>query len=353
MNDTPPEGQAKSGAQIDDEAQTWLVRLTSGEDTEEDQRDFAAWMAAAPAHRDAFESLNRQWDALALVPEIDMALKRAPATTPARKAPPRRARRPGIVALAASRRGAVAGAALAAACLAMVAVGFGGLLDRGGYAAQFATAVGEFRTVSLPDGTQIEIRADSRLAATLRRNGRQVEILRGGAFFNVAPQEGRVFEVLAANTGVTVTGTAFDVLKGPNRVVVSVAEGSVIVDDRARPAEAGVAAGALRLTQGRQVSAGLDGAVGEASAFDPEETLAWRDGRLSYREARLDEIIADINRHRARKIAIADPSLNTLLITASFRIENSDEFLRGLEATENVAVKAAPDGGALLTRRAE
>ena len=351
MDDSQPEGQAKRCARIDDEAQTWLVRLNSGEDAAEDRRDFATWLAASPQHREAFERLNRQWDMLALVPDIDAVLERV--TAPGKQAAPTRARQPGIFALFAPRRRVLAGAALAAASLAAVAFGLIGFVDRGTHTDQFVTAVGEFRTVSLPDGTRVEIRADSRLTATFSRNARRVEILRGGAFFDVASQDGRVFEVIAANTGVRVAGTAFDVLKGPNRIVVSVAEGRVIVNDRARPPAGAGAPRTVRLTQGRQVSAGLDGALFPARGFDPEQALAWRDGRLSYRQARLDVIIADINRHRARKVSIADPSLKALLITASFRIENSEEFLRGLEATEAIAVQMAPDGGVILARRAE
>ena len=173
MDDSQPEGQAKRRARIDDEAQTWLVRLNSGENAAEDRRDFATWLAASPQHREAFERLNRQWDMLALVPDIDAVLERV--TAPGKQATPHPAPQPGIFALFAPRRRILAGAALAAASLAAVALGFIGFVDRGAYTDQFATAVGEFRTVSLPDGTRVEIRADSRLAATFSRDARRAE----------------------------------------------------------------------------------------------------------------------------------------------------------------------------------
>src|SRR5262245_63689126 len=76
------------------------------------------------------------------------------------------------------------------------------------------------------------------LKATLRRNVRDIEMLRGEAYFRVAHDQARPFIVHTASLHVRAVGTSFDVRTSSDRVVVAVEEGMVVVEHRQEPASA-------------------------------------------------------------------------------------------------------------------
>ena len=91
------------------------------------------------------------------------------------------------------------------------------------------TGVGETRTIRLPDGSIISAGADTDLVATLLKGSRTVVLGNGEAYFRVVKNPGRPFTVRAGDTTVTDIGTAFDVRRTLNGVIVAVAEGVVDV----------------------------------------------------------------------------------------------------------------------------
>lgn len=309
-----------SGADVEAQAAEWMARRQSGEMTEAERVRFDAWLAADLSHRAAYGRLEGIWQSLDLVPGIETVLPEAGNTT-SRK---RRAWLP----LAA------AGIAAAAAIVVVVAWFTWPVPVE---TQRYVSATAETRQIVLSDGSQITLRADSALVTTLSRHNRSVQLEYGGAYFIVARDEQRPFVVQTANTQLRVLGTEFDVLRGPKLIQVSVNHGTVELDDLSSR-DVMAADRKLVLVAGEQVAASYAGAFGAKHSFDPEQTLGWRDGRLSYQNARLEDVLADVNRYRDVKIRIADEALKELSVTASFRVQNSDQLLSGLEATEPVVV---------------
>lgn len=304
---------------VDTQAAEWVARRQSGEMNEADRAEFTAWLAAAASHKESYERVEGIWQSLDLVPGIETALPEADTT----RLKPRT-----WLPLAWT------GSAAAVAVL-FVAVWFA--LPEAVETQRYASSTGETRQIALSDGSQITLRADSALVSTLSRDRRSVQLEYGGAYFSVARDEQRPFIVQTANTQLRVLGTEFDVLRGPKLIQVSVNHGKVELDDLSSR-DAMTADRKLVLVAGEQVAASYAGTFGAKHAFDPQQTLAWRDGRLSYQDARLEDVISDVNRYRDVKIRIADEALGELSITASFRTQNSDQLLSGLEATEPVVV---------------
>ena len=326
--------------EIDSQAREWMSYLYSGETTEQGRAGFHAWLAESPQHRAAFQMLNDLWTSLDRVRDIEHGLVGISRDSSKDTQPFKRRMRSGwkIAASAALAAGIAALAILATLHLTEP------LEER-----HFASEVGEIRTLGLVDGTQLVLRADTSVVASMSREARSVNIERGGAYFDVSRDETRPFVVSAGDIDIRVRGTAFDVLKGPSSVTVSVTHGRVAVSHLTNPSRGGVRT--TQLAGGQQLTVEADGTFGAITDFDPKQVLGWREGRFSYLNARLEDIIADINRYRTVKIAIEDEALKDLRITTMFRAENTDQMLAGIEATEPVTVLRSPSS--ITIRRRE
>src|SRR5690606_34728179 len=72
--------------------------------------------------------------------------------------------------------------------------------------AHFTSGVGEIRGLDLTDGTQLVLRPDTEVVASISDEERNITIERGGAYFDVSRDEDRPFVVSAAGIDVRVHG---------------------------------------------------------------------------------------------------------------------------------------------------
>ncbi|HXB27458.1 MAG TPA: FecR domain-containing protein [Gemmatimonadaceae bacterium] len=153
--------------------------------------------------------------------------------------------------------------------------------------AVYSTARGERATVELRDGTRVTLAPETELRVAAA--GRQV-YLSGEAVFSVTHDPMRPFRVIAPN-GISVRdiGTQFDMraYTGDKTVLVAVADGSVSLSGSAQPVilERGTlgvieSAGAARVTRGVTV----------------DSYLAWAQGRLTFTNARMADVVPQIDR---------------------------------------------------------
>src|SRR5690606_26847429 len=88
---------------------------------------------------------------------------------------------------------------------------------------------GEQRTVTLADGSVIELNARSRIKVRYADRERAIDLLQGQALFRVAKDPTKPFIVASGGTYVRAVGTQFDVYKKSVGTVVTVVEGRVAV----------------------------------------------------------------------------------------------------------------------------
>src|SRR5262249_28590943 len=131
------------------------------------------------------------------------------------------------------------------------------------------TAAAERRELALADGSVVQLAPDSKLRVHLEPHLRQIVLSRGEAFFRVA-RDGRPFIVQTEYATVRATGTAFAVERAGDGVVVTVAEGKVVVQSVRTPQGSGIT-----LAAGEQVTAPRTGPVGAAHSVDAARELAW------------------------------------------------------------------------------
>jgi transmembrane sensor len=334
------------------EAAQWSLELSSGDIRAERIALWQQWLAASETHRAAFDRIQSTWHTIdqhatgtvAWPCDAEVASDSYDGSVSvsdwrARAATKRATRR---------RPWLMAGLAAAAALTALAILP---VIQSMQYAPPIVTVVetagGENRDVPLSDGSVISAGAQSMLWATLTRDSREITLERGEAFFRVAKDPARPFIVKAGATTVAAVGTAFNVRRAGERVIVSVAEGVVKVEAHQQRTSIDTA----RLSVGQQVS--IDPADGKASvqSVDASVIAAWREGLLHYRNEPLRSVIADVTRYSARNIVIANPQIADLRITGTVFASDVESWLQSLETALPVRVVWAPDGSARLESR--
>lgn len=229
-----------------------------------------------------------------------------------------------------SGRARFAFAACAAAVVGAIVISVS-LLPRGPALEIYETAIGESANVTLADGSVVELNTDTTLNVAFSENSRSVKLDAGEAVFNVTRDQRRPFVIETPQAQIKVTGTLFDVEALANRSAVYVLSGAVEVSPRASEA--------VTLLAGDSIVIGADGVAGRVSIFDPNYMLAWRTGKVRFREEPLERVVAELNRYFKTSIVIVDPPLNDLPVTGDFYIQDQATVIQALASAFSLEVR--------------
>lgn len=339
-------------AAAEDGAAYWFARMQSDSVPACDHREFERWLAASPDNEAAWSECQAFWDFAGQAAgdgAIAAMRKEALALGPE----PRRAAWPqwqGWTAIAA----------------ALVAILSAGVLllslqqpesgERSPAFAQapssdarlFRTAVGQHSTITLEDGSSVELNADSLLRVDYSDGRRQLALLHGQALFDVAHDPGRPFVVAAGGQRIVALGTSFDVRLRSGEMRVTLIEGEIAVErveeDSERTPEV------RHLTAGQQlVAAGARPFEIRAAAAD--EAVGWRTGRLLFSDEPLGDVVEEVNLYSHKKVVLADPALRDLRVSGVFRVGATDGFANALELTFPVETEREADGDVIVRWR--
>lgn len=258
-----------------DAAALWAVRTQ--EPAFEDWEGFTAWLEQDPGHGEAYDHVMLAAEDGAAVLLAAPANDEAPALAPAGSA------------ISIGRL--VSGLA---ACLALFAAlwvwqGREGLtLHRTDPGETRLIALSDGSTVTLAGGTQIAVDADG---------GRFARLDRGQALFDIRHDESDPFTVEVGKARLVDAGTIFDVAIRSSAVTVGVSEGAVIFN----PSRQNV-----RIEPGEALRFGAEGEGYETDALPLDQVGEWRSGRLTFRDAALADVAADISRATGIDFVVAD-----------------------------------------------
>ncbi|WP_349616434.1 FecR family protein [Azotobacter salinestris] len=280
------------------EAVRWLVELQDGAD-EQLRHDWQHWREADPEHERAWqriESVNRRLRGL------PPAAARA-----AVEGAPRHGRRQvlGMLGLAA---------------VAAPAVWLAGR-QTPAWLADYRTAVGERRDITLADGSRLSLNTDS--AVNLHRDAasRGLELLRGEIQLEVAPGASP-FGVTTAQGALLIEQARFNLRQYADHCRLGVLDGTVQVRCAARPdLQTTLAAGQQirfeRLWLGRPQP--LDTAIS-----------AWRSGMLVAHDMRLADFLDELGRYHSGWLG-CDPRVADLRLSGTYPLRDSLAILAMLE----------------------
>lgn len=299
-------GDKRETARARREAASWFARLGRRAVSTDDLRAFRDWRGAAD-NQQAYAQLEQTWSAagdLRHDPDIQAATQ------------------------AALDRRQAGGRLLTSLTPARMAFGAAGLLvvifaaiafASGQFSPAYETGVGEQRLVVLEDGSRLRLNTDSQVRVHFTRGEREIRLLRGQAFFDVAPDTRRPFIVEAGETSVRALGTRFDVRRQPTRTEVTLLEGKVQVREPSRSQP-------WLLVPDQQLTV-VPGHRAIRQPTDAGKVSSWTTGRLMFEETPLAAAIAEVNRYGGEQIALDAPALAEAPVSGVFDVGDTEAFV--------------------------
>lgn len=292
-----------------EQALEWLVTLHSGAATVEDWESYEAWGAHSSERRAATAEAERLWRAI------------GPAARPA----------PGLL----------RGKSLLAGVLALGLLGglfAGGILKSPAVLlADQHTTTGERRSLSLSDGSRLDMDANTAVDIEISDNRRRLVLHGGRIHVSVSPDPRRPFDVQAADGVIRALGTAFDVLRNDEEVRVTVTEHAVGVSyaNDAQAAE-------VRVVAGQEVSFDPGHGLGRPGDARIQEITAWRNGHVIFDGQGLAEVLRETERYRTGMVIVTDAGLRNLPVTGVFETNDTEGMLTAIADALPVKVQRLP-----------
>ncbi|MFR0687754.1 FecR domain-containing protein [Enterobacterales bacterium AE_CKDN230030158-1A_HGKHYDSX7] len=290
-------------------AATWYVQFSAHPPRDSERQAWRQWLEADPAHRLAWERVERlqgQWAAL----PRDVSLNT-------------------LAGVRARRRAVLKTLAL------LVCAGGAGWLATGSrpYQALLAgehTGVGERRQLQLADGTRIDLNTSTALDVVYDERLRQIKLREGEILVETGKDPaGRPFLVQTAQGTVRALGTRFSVRCDSQGTRVCVLEQAVELRALDAP------------DQPRRLEAGQQARFDEAQVSPPsplrEGEGAWTKGILTVVDWSLGEFIAELDRYRHGLLRCAD-EVAGLRLSGAYRLDQIDVILQNLGKSLPVSV---------------
>ena len=214
-----------------------------------------------------------------------------------------------------------------------------------GIPADYVVAKGQRDTVTLADGSRIELGSNTWVSVQEGWGQRAVTLVQGNAFFTVTPNKEKPFVIHAGTSTVTVLGTAFSVYRKQAHVEVVVESGKVNLTNAPALQRLAVDVDLIR----NQKATIQDGdAVEVLNNVNVEDAIAWRRGFINFKQASLATIVERMNDFYDTPIYIRNNKRRDLVLSGVFKTDDLDSFLVGLQAIAEVNVEHNPGGAIYL-----
>ena len=199
----------------------------------------------------------------------------------------------------------------------------------------YATGYGEWKTLTLPDGSWVKLNANSeiRFAARWKEGADRQVWLDGEAFFDVQkkPESGAKFQVYTKDLRVEVLGTSFNVSSRGLQTDVFLQEGKI------------------RLSMGDQETLLLPGdflaysaqkkaVVKRQNAIPAEVHTSWKDGVLIMKDQPVGMILKKLEEIYGVQTSVLDQRLLTHIKTVSVPMDKLEIAISVLERTFGVTI---------------
>lgn len=357
----PRISSAKLNAQIYSEASEWFVNCRSGALDDPMRRKFDAWLRQSPQHLSAYLELAAIWDE---APALD-AERRWDTDTLIAEALADQSNVTTLITPSTVRPPAAISHARWAAVVAFAAIGLAAFVWVYLFREPlYVTQIGEQRSITLPDGSTMELNSRSKVRVRYSEHERALQLLEGQALFRVAKNPSRPFIVTSDGTRVRAVGTQFDVNKKREGTVVTVVEGRVSVltdvsDARVDPVTVNVtesmpqlaaeSGAGILLAAGEQISVS-DHAAEKIRQPDVARAIAWTQKQLVFKAATLAEVAEEFNRYNQRQLIVQDPELYEFHISGVFASSDPGALLQFLRERAGVHVVES-DNAIYLTKQ--
>lgn len=211
------------------------------------------------------------------------------------------------------------------------------------------------RAVELSDGTLIQLRQHSRIAVRYDAHQREIELLQGGAVFDVGKDPTRPLRVTLGSDSLRDIGTVFSVERDANGEQIAVLSGQVnllgaapswrqwwgrLSGDGANDARPTLA----QLHRGDQAVVDARGGLQQRSHYDDSApSTAWLPRDIRFQNITVAEVARRFNAYTTRPLLVEDPNVASIRISGVFHGNDPDAFVAYLATLPGVAVARSAD----------
>jgi transmembrane sensor len=288
-------------SRILDEAAHWLARRQAPDFSTDEAAALARWRGLSARHEQVWRHAEQLQSRMgALPPALGMAVLNRP--RPSR-----------------ARRQLLRSAALAVATPTLAWLGYRNL-PWPQWTADHRTARGERRTLTLADGSRVQLNTDTAISVRMDGLSRRIILHTGEILVETAhapAYAAQPFIVQTVDGKAQALGTRFIVRRHAHSSTLAVLEGAV----RVTPA---ASARPMVAQAGQQLR--FDGeAIGPVQALEPQ-AAAWTQGVLYAEDMRLQDFLAELGRYR-EGVLRCDPEVAGLRVSGSYQLRDTDAVL--------------------------
>jgi transmembrane sensor len=203
------------------------------------------------------------------------------------------------------------------------------------------TAYGQKRAITLPDGSQVVLNANSQIKYTPhpKKNVPREVWINGEAWFNVVHinkngtpvQPAERFIVHLPTMNVEVLGTTFTINTRRNQEQVVLQTGSVKVEVRSKPSP-------VYLKPGELVNYNKDSKVLSKATINAADCSLWKENRLKFNNTPLREVIQLIEDDYGYKVEITDSTILDRTLGGTLSSENEQILFKAMENMLDVKI---------------
>ncbi len=309
--------------EIEARAAEWLIRKRDAAGwREEDATALDAWLGESPAHAMAYWRLEAAWERADRLTALNPQSRRE-------------------MLMRAGRRMAPVATRVAAALVILggLATAADRLIPRAPQAQIYKTAVGGRETLSLADGSQIELNTDTEIRIAGNAKERKVWLEKGEVYLQIKHDPSRQFIVLAGDRRIVDLGTEFVVRRDADKLEVSLIEGRARLEapgDADGPKSIELEPGDMAIAKANQTT------LWKKPVATLADSLAWRKGLLVFDDTPLAEAAAEFNRYNRRKLVVVGDA-QKLAIGGHFQADNVETFARLAQGALGLRVRSTPD----------
>ncbi|UXM96445.1 FecR domain-containing protein [Bartonella sp. HY329] len=301
-----------------EQASAWFARMQAKNIDKNTKKAFNAWLNQNKNNQIAYDKTLALWEDLALPATV---LAKTGAYKPIKKAPAKF-----------FFKWSAISASLCCLFAALVLWFDNGLIER--HFAQYSAAIGKFQNIELADGSHLYLDSDSAINTNFSHETRQIELIRGRVWFDVARDENRPFIVKTADAQIEVLGTVFTAEKISNDVEVIVERGKVLVKNNNND----------QLVLEKNDAAHISNKnIQRMENIDPDIALSWRKGMIIVNQKPLRDVVNQISRYSKAKVIFADQSLGDLPVTGIFLTNDNQTIFNSFETVMGLKIYKVSD----------
>lgn len=304
------------------QAASWVEKLASGELDSLSKRRFSHWLEADPRHAELLRAMVDTWQ--------DPALTKA---LSAYQPSPFKGWQ-----LSCSNWPKLqwAGAAMAVSSILMTLLYLGDSdLFSSPVPYELNTAQANSMQQGLADGTVLDIAPHSQLTVFFTPDKRQVLQGEGAAYFAVAKDKKRPFEVRLDQARVVAVGTEFNIDRDPELIDITVYEGAVQV-------QATAAGPTVLLKSGERIRI-QQNILSEVQKVDLQQLVDWRSGWIEIENETLAYLLHRLNRSAPVQLS-ASAELANLRVAGRFELANTQQSLSALSEAYGLSLQQTSSG---------